>query len=50
MPTASQEFVFGQEREMGRRERRKVEENLVYRVGITVEFRTKCKFCQLVQW
>ncbi len=34
MPIAHQEFVFGKEKEIGRRERRKGKEFLVYIVGI----------------
>jgi len=38
MPMECQKFVFGYEKDLGRRERRKSKEFLVYRVGIKMEF------------
>jgi hypothetical protein len=37
LPKAGQEFVFGKERKIGRRERRKGLESLEYWVGIRME-------------
>jgi hypothetical protein len=38
---ACQEFGFGKEKEIGRRERKKSKELLEYRVGIRMKFRKK---------
>ena len=38
MPMECQKFVFGYEKDLGRRERKKSKEFLVYRVGIKMEF------------
>jgi hypothetical protein len=41
MSIACHGFVYGLEKEIGRREKRKGKEFLVYRVGIRIELRTK---------